>query len=316
MSQRPHSSALATPSSRTNGLDHTYGRNNNYLSHGNGHGNGHGMAGYNNHGNMIDDFSIGLHANDGFYNNSNGYGGRSRGEQFQKNAKRSVQLSNLAEAVTHADIVDAVRGGMLLDIYLRSNDRIAQVSFLEENDAKDFFHHSKRNDLYIRGKRVEISWAERQFILPNHVANKVSMGATRNLVIHNITPRHTEETIRDDLEHIHNLVVIRVSFKNRNCHIETNSIHNAMFARTCLMSRTIYKGCKIDWDADGCAFPITKVKPALVPKENIAAKKSAPINRFELLNIDQLEDDSDVERDTSRSTLQTAVSSTTGGVAF
>lgn len=97
-----------------------------------------------------------------------------------------------------------------------------------------FWHESSiTNDL-----QVEIRWNDRQFILPGHVANKIAIGATRNLVILNRTPRHTEEAIRDDLEHIHNLVVIKVSFGGNNAYISTNSVHNAMFARTCMMSRS------------------------------------------------------------------------------
>lgn len=74
--------------------------------------------------------------------------------QFEKYAKRTVFLINLPEGVTHAEVVDVVRGGMLLDIYVRPNDRIASVSFLEEADAEVFYRHVKRHDLYIRGKRV------------------------------------------------------------------------------------------------------------------------------------------------------------------
>lgn len=55
------------------------------------------------------------------------------------------------------DIVDVIKGGMLLDIYLRSHDRSASVSFLEEAHAQEFFRHVRRNDLYIRGKRVSVS---------------------------------------------------------------------------------------------------------------------------------------------------------------
>jgi hypothetical protein len=67
------------------------------------------------------------------------------------------------------------------------------------------------------------------------VANKIRMGATRNIVIRFAHARHTEEAIRDDLEHIHNLVVVRVIFAGHDAHISTNSVHNAMFARTCMM---------------------------------------------------------------------------------
>lgn len=68
--------------------------------------------------------------------------------QYQKFCKRTVLLSNLPEGATHADVVDNVRGGMLLDIFLRSHDKAASVSFLEETQAQEFFRHVKRNDLY------------------------------------------------------------------------------------------------------------------------------------------------------------------------
>lgn len=85
--------------------------------------------------------------------------------------------------------------------------------------------------------KIEIRWSDRQFILAGHVANQVGSGATRNLVIRNRNPNLTEDVIRDDLEHIHNLVVINVTFKRSDAYISTNSVHNAMFARTCMMSR-------------------------------------------------------------------------------
>lgn len=85
--------------------------------------------------------------------------------------------------------------------------------------------------------QVDVRWSDRHFILPGHVASKLAMGTTRNLVIRRCDPRHTAAIIRDDLEHIHNLVVIKIEFIGSSCHIKTNSIHNAMFARTCMMSR-------------------------------------------------------------------------------
>ena len=75
-------------------------------------------------------------------------------QQYNKFAKRTILIDNLLEGTTHSDIVDAVRGGLLLDIYLRPYDRTACVSFLEEAHANEFFRYVKRNDLYIRGKRV------------------------------------------------------------------------------------------------------------------------------------------------------------------
>ncbi|ESZ93017.1 hypothetical protein SBOR_6588 [Sclerotinia borealis F-4128] len=213
----------------------------------------------------------------------------------EKFAQRTVLLFNLPDGTTHADICDAVRGGMLLDIYLRTHDRAASVSFLEQAHANEFFRHVKRNDLYIRSKRVDIRWNDRQFILPGHVANKVGIGATRNLVIHNCNPKHTEEVIRDDLEHIHNLVVIKVTFNGSNAYISTNSVHNAMFARTCMMSRSTYKGSKIEWGHDECAAPLERRQSVHSDNPPATKKKTPLVNRFQLLNIDREEDVSESE---------------------
>lgn len=57
------------------------------------------------------------------------------------------------------------------------------------------------------------------------------------MIIRRCHPNQTEERIRDHLEHIHNLVVIKIDFIGSSCYIQTNSVHNAMFARTCMMSR-------------------------------------------------------------------------------
>ncbi|KAK3313792.1 hypothetical protein B0H66DRAFT_361333 [Apodospora peruviana] len=223
-------------------------------------------------------------------------------QQFDRECTRTIQLSNLADGTTHADITAAVRGGQLLDVFLRPHERSATVSFLHAVDARKFFEHVRRNDLYIKNKRVDIKWSERQFILPGHVAGKVATGASRNLVIRRYDGRHTEENIREDLDHIHNLVVVKVEFAGGSCYISLNSVHNAIYAQMCMMSRGKYKGTKIEWDIDECAQPYTTQQLAKPRKEMPPPKKalSAATNRFQLLNID---DDDDKEDEIS-STFQ------------
>lgn len=79
---------------------------------------------------------------------------KSRNRQYDLKCTRTVLLTNLAEGTTHADITDAVRGGLLLDIFLRSRDRAVALSFLHAADARAFFDHVRKNDLYIKNKRV------------------------------------------------------------------------------------------------------------------------------------------------------------------
>ncbi|KAF7548827.1 hypothetical protein G7046_g8536 [Stylonectria norvegica] len=243
--------------------------------------------------------------------------------QDTKNALRSVQLLNLAEGVTHADITKAVRGGQLVDLYLRRRDRTATVSFVRGQDASAFYDHAQTHGLFVKRKRVgktdkyldatllidcqvDLRWAERQFNIHGHVAYKIQAGGSRNFVIRRCDPNHTEQSIREDLEHIHNLVVIRIDFVKGDCFISTNSVHNAMFARTCMMSRTKYRGSRFDWVADECAEPLvymplsqlqTEPAPRRNPPKPTADRFSSKQpdksmgNRFELLNLDDDDDD-------------------------
>lgn len=73
--------------------------------------------------------------------------------EFPHNDQRTILFTNLSDKTTHKDITDLVRGGRLLDVYLR-NDRCATVSFVE--GAADFMAYAKRNDLYLHTKRVSL----------------------------------------------------------------------------------------------------------------------------------------------------------------
>lgn len=133
--------------------------------------------------------------------------------------------------------------------------------------------------------------------MPNHVASKIGRGATRNLVLRDVNPSITEQRLREDLDHIHNLIIISVSFIAGDVYLSLNSVHNSLFARTCMMSRATYKGMRIEWYPDDCALPLPKVQNA-ARKDNIPSPKpkaTLMLNRFQLLNTD----DDDTEEDSS-----------------
>lgn len=67
--------------------------------------------------------------------------------------QRTILITNLAERTSHKDIAAIIRGGRLLDIFLR-NDRSATVSFVE--GATEFLTYVKRNDIYLHAKRVRV----------------------------------------------------------------------------------------------------------------------------------------------------------------
>ena len=104
----------------------------------------------------------------------------------------------------------------------------------------------------------------------------------------------TEESIREDLDHIHNLVVISVKFKQGSAYISTNSVHNALFARSCMMSRRTYKGMRIWFSPDDCAEPLVKINT--MSKKKIHPSPNRPTtrpNRFQLLSLDGTEEEGD-----------------------
>ncbi len=142
------------------GQDYTFGRNASYTprsdfrlrdTHAN---DGHPNSQNNDEYAYMPDGPDGIYDGGSGNNESHQSLSRPSRQQYDKFAKRTVLLCNLPEGTTHSDVTDVVRGGMLLDIYLRSHDRTASVSFLEEAAAQDFFRHVKRHDLYLRGKRV------------------------------------------------------------------------------------------------------------------------------------------------------------------
>ena len=121
-------------------------------------------------------------------------------------------------------------------------------------------------------------------------------GATRNVIVRGIHPSITEERIREHLDHINNLVVINISFKHGDAYISLNSINNSLFARTCMMSRVTYKGMRIEWYPDECSQPLPKMRYA--PKKGKQAapqlkKFTSAMNRFQMLNIDGAETESE-----------------------
>lgn len=217
-------------------------------------------------------------------------------KRFAKMEQRTIFVKNLSDRATHKDITDFLRGGLVLDLYLRSHEHSASISFVEGSAAQAFMNYVKRKDIYLHGKRLEISWSERQYNLPGHVANKIGIGATRNVIIRGIHPSITEERLREHLDHIHNLVIISISFERGDAYISLNSINNSLFARTCMMSRVTYKGMKIEWYPDECSQPLPKINYT-PKKENQAMtqpkKSTSAMNRFQMLNMDGAEDDSE-----------------------
>lgn len=75
-------------------------------------------------------------------------------QQYARSAQRTIMVKNLSDRTTHKDIVDFIRGGLILDVYLRLHERSASISFVEGYAAQAFLAYVKRKDIYLHGKRV------------------------------------------------------------------------------------------------------------------------------------------------------------------
>ncbi|KAK4956464.1 hypothetical protein LTR10_005989 [Elasticomyces elasticus] len=214
-----------------------------------------------------------------------------------KQDRRTIYFAGLSDKTTYRDLLSVIKGGKVLSVNMRS-ERSATVTFLD--GAAEFLAWAKRNDIYLHSKRVEVRWADRQYRLNGHIQNKILNGATRNVVIHNASASSlTEYKIREDMDHIHNLVLIDVTFRNGDAYVSMNSVHNALFARTCMMSRTTYKGCKVEFVRDECDVPLpAPAQRARAPPAQPPKKKFPVANRFDLINTDGDERSSDEENKT------------------
>jgi hypothetical protein len=103
-------------------------------------------------------------------------------------------------------------------------------------------------------------------------------------VVRGVGGKLSADQIRDHLDHIHNLVVVDINFRNGDAYISTNSIHNALFARTCMMSRTSYKGLRVEYYPDECATPVPRPPRAQYAASPVAMKPKPITNAYALLD--------------------------------
>ena len=111
-------------------------------------------------------------------------------DQYQEHAQRiplhdqrTILITNLSERTTHKDLASIIRGGRLLDIFLR-NDRSATISFVE--GAAEFLAYAKRNDIYLHMKRVSHAYPS-EVCTANHVSSSFA-GTTDNSTFHLMCP--------------------------------------------------------------------------------------------------------------------------------
>jgi hypothetical protein len=228
--------------------------------------------------------------------------------------QRTLVMKGLPDRFTHLDIVRVIRGGQLLNLFVPGRDRLARISFVDASAAQAFLTYSKRNGIYVLGKRVsfhdldiptraqltdrqvDLFYEKRPFFMSSHVGNKISQsGATRNLAIRNISPDMTSQSIRDDLEHIHTLEVVELTIVRDAAFVSLNSVHIALTARSCMQSRLKYKNCPIDFYPDECEQPLPQIpRNCQIKKPDPLSVKASAVgtaNRFQMLAQNDSDDE-------------------------
>lgn len=151
-------------------------------------------------------------------------------------------------------------------------------------------HHAGLSDA--NTDKLEVHWNDHQFSLSSYVGRKIAAGASRNLVLRNAARIVDIAEMRHHMEHIHKFYIIDVVTRGKDVFVYTNSVHNALFARTCMLSRKPYKGLRIEFFPDECAAPLpaTKPHPAASRTPSGASVIQTPDNLFELLSLDSDEE--------------------------
>lgn len=72
----------------------------------------------------------------------------------ENGVQRSITLTNLPDDITMKQVTDYIRGGTVVDIFLKEMDNSCTVSFLDEGASRAFFTATERYGLIIRCHKV------------------------------------------------------------------------------------------------------------------------------------------------------------------
>ncbi|EXJ58054.1 hypothetical protein A1O7_05477 [Cladophialophora yegresii CBS 114405] len=211
--------------------------------------------------------------------------------------RRSLVLTGLPPDTTLQRLAKLLKGGAILQMHLSKRHDSAHVSFVDPIAAESFLEYVQTNEIYIQGKKVTASWDKQQRFIKPYLAKLIAFsGLTRNLVIRFAKEEWTAQSIREDLEHIHQLEIVDSFFRNGHAYLSLNSIQHALTARTCMHSQLKYKKLRIDSWPDDCAQPLPNatikqpqylqpVQPAAVHRNRFAPLYPGNEESQESLNL-------------------------------
>lgn len=74
--------------------------------------------------------------------------------------QRTLYFSGLSDRTTYKDLLSIIKGGKVISVVLRNGSAVVTLA----SGASDFLAWSRRNDIYLQGKRVSIGWIGCSFI--------------------------------------------------------------------------------------------------------------------------------------------------------
>ncbi|OUM54894.1 hypothetical protein BVG19_g4343 [[Candida] boidinii] len=126
---------------------------------------------------------------------------------------RTVFLGSLHPDTTAEEVCNNVRGGMLEKIRIFPERNICFITFIDANDAAQFFATYTTEPITIHGRRIKLGWGDHSGPLSDKVVQAVEEGGSRNVYIGVITDDGAEDT--EDNENDDNLTEEQLKEKTK-----------------------------------------------------------------------------------------------------
>ena len=228
------------------------------------------------------------------------YGIRYVPDEEERDVYRTVLISNLPADITMHQVLDKVRGGIVVDAKLLDTMKLvggnsALIVFLREHAALDYEEQAKCHPIYFHGSLANV----RMVLTPTWPIDPGLRGAidahqhTRCLEVHKFPRRQISESrLRIDLRVCAQMNGDRIEhLKLRSdgiLEISFTSIDYAGHAFGMFTTFRCYRNCKTHFVADPCARPLESL---LTEEANVDGSSVTPSNTAGKLSLEQSSDD-------------------------
>ncbi|KAI8906360.1 hypothetical protein EDD86DRAFT_193086 [Gorgonomyces haynaldii] len=167
---------------------------------------------------------------------------------------RTIYLGGIAQDAVTKDLCDAIRGGILQNIRYFRDKNIAFVTFIDQNNAQEFYTRTTEEGLVIKGKRVKIGWGKPQ-PAPTHLLDFVQNGASRNVYIGGIDENVSEESLHEDFKTFGDIELVNIVPEKNIGFVNFVDISYAIRAVDVMKTHPKYIQFKVNYGKDRCGNP-------------------------------------------------------------